>query len=153
MAIYILDTGIILGYLRGAKYAEYVESRFAVSSPPNISFISIITIGEIYSLAIQLGWGNEKKKKLSDLLKIIPNVDISSDLIIEKYAEIDSYSQSRNPLKKLPVGMSARRMGKNDVWIAATGSVAHAILLTTDKGFEHLDGEYLTVKYIDPGYK
>lgn len=135
MATFILDTGIILGYLRGSKYADYVEQKFEVSSPPNIGLISIVTVGELYSLALQLGWGDEKRKKLSDLLKIIPNVDISNDLIIEKYAEIDSFSQSKNPLKKLPTGMSARHMGKNDVWIAATGSVINAILITTDKDF------------------
>jgi len=153
MATYILDTSIILGYLRGSKYADYIEQHFAVSLPPNIGLISIVTIGELYSLALQLGWSNEKRNKLSDLLKIIPSVDISNDLIIEKYAEIDSFSQSKNPLKKLPTGMSARYMGKNDVWIAATGSVVNAILLTTDKDFNHLNGEYLTVVYIDPGLK
>ena len=40
-------------------------------------------------------------------------------------------------------------MGKNDLWIAATSSVYDLILLTTDKDFNHLDGEFLDLEYID----
>ena len=39
-------------------------------------------------------------------------------------------------------------MGKNDLWIAATSSVYDLVLLTTDKDFNHLDGEYLNLEYI-----
>ncbi len=45
--------------------------------------------------------------------------------------------------------MSARNMGKNDIWIAATASVLDATLLTTDKDFNHLDGEFFQVGKID----
>jgi len=51
--------------------------------------------------------------------------------IIERYAEIDAFSQ--NKLPKIPLGLSARNMGKNDLWIAATASILEAKLLTTDK--------------------
>ena len=147
MGTYILDTGIVLGYLRESGYAKYVERHFSVSSPPNISLISIVTVGEMQSLSMQLGWGENKRQLLDDLIKLIPIVDISNDQIIERYAQIDSYSQGKNPLKPLP--MTPRNMGKNDIWIAATGSVANATLLTTDKDFGHLNGVFLPVEYID----
>lgn len=38
-------------------------------------------------------------------------------------------------------------MGKNDLWIAATASVLGAILITSDKDFEHLDRKFLTIGY------
>jgi predicted nucleic acid-binding protein len=41
-------------------------------------------------------------------------------------------------------------MGKNDIWIAATASVVNAILMTTDTDFDHLNGVFLSVVYIDP---
>lgn len=44
---------------------------------------------------------------------------------------------------------SAIKMGKNDLWIAATAVVENAELITTDKDFIHLDGEFLTVHYVD----
>jgi predicted nucleic acid-binding protein len=41
-------------------------------------------------------------------------------------------------------------MGKNDIWIAATASVLNATLITTDNDFDHLNGVFLPVIYIDP---
>ncbi|HBA86126.1 MAG TPA: hypothetical protein DCZ95_18740 [Verrucomicrobia bacterium] len=45
---------------------------------------------------------------------------------------------------------SARSMGDHDIWIAATASVLKATLLTTDHDFDHLDGHFCEVIYIDP---
>ncbi len=149
MATYILDTGIVLGYLRGAGYANYVERTFSVASPPNIAVVSIVTLGEIYSLSLQLGWEANRRQKLADLIKSLPNVDISNDQIIERYADIDAFSQGKHPSRRLPTGLSSRNMGKNDIWIAASGSVINAVLLTTDGHFHHLNGEFLSVEYID----
>ena len=149
MNIYILDTGILLGYVRGADYAEYIESTYSVSHPPNIALISMVTIGEILSLSLQFGWGKDKRKKLEKLLQKIPRVDISPSEILERYAEIDAYSQSKHPSKKLPKEFTSRNMGKNDIWIAATCSVLNGKLLTTDRDFDHLDKVYLDLIYID----
>jgi len=44
-------------------------------------------------------------------------------------------------------------MGENDIWIAATAKVTGAVLLTTDKDFDHLHGKYLTRIWIDPKSK
>ena len=149
MTTYILDTGIVLGYVRGAGYAEYVEKKFAVSVPPNMALISVVTMGEIYSLSLQLGWREGKRKRLGELLRKIPYVDISAPQILEKYAEIDAYSQGKYPLLKLPQGMTSRNMGKNDIWIAATGSVLNGTLLTIDHDFDHLSSVFLKVEYVD----
>lgn len=40
-------------------------------------------------------------------------------------------------------------MGKNDLWIAATASAFGITLVTTDKDFDHLNGVFLEVKYIN----
>jgi predicted nucleic acid-binding protein len=149
MSLFVLDTGILVGYIRGAEYAEYVEKRFRVNEPPNIPVISIVTKGEIYSLAIQFGWGEKKRGALENLLRKLAFVDIGNDLIVEKYAQIDSYSQGKNPSMPLAPGLTARNMGKNDLWIAATGSVLNATLLTTDDDFKHLNKVFLEVVRID----
>lgn len=57
------------------------------------------------------------------------------------YAEIAVYSQSKHLILKLPT--SARKMGKNDLWIAATAAVHNATLIFTDADFDHLDGLFL----------
>jgi predicted nucleic acid-binding protein len=99
---------------------------------------------------IQFNWGERKKQELDSLLRRIPVVDINTDRIIQRYAEIDAYSQSKDRTKPLPSGVSSRNMGKNDLWIAATSSVLNAILVTTDTDFDHLNGVFLNVAYIDP---
>jgi predicted nucleic acid-binding protein len=146
---YLLDTGIFLGYLRGAAYAEYTERKYAVSQPPNVALISVVSKGELYSLAIQRGWGTQRRQALDDLLRQIPSVNINTEQIIQRYAEIDVYSQGKNPNRSLPIGLTSRNLGKNDLWIAATSSVLNATLLTTDGDFDHLNGAYLTVIKID----
>lgn len=149
MEKFVLDTGIILGYARGAGYAEYVEKKFELFSPPNIPVISIVSKGEIYSLAVQLNWGVSKLETLEDLLRKLPVVDINNEQVIQRYAEIDAYSLGKLRSRPLPSGQTARVMGKNDLWIAATASVLNAKLLTTDHDFDHLDGVFLKVVFVD----
>ncbi|MGB1243372.1 MAG: PIN domain-containing protein [Chitinophagales bacterium] len=67
------------------------------------------------------------------------------------YGEIDVYSQGKLKARRLPRGLSARNMGKNDLWISSTASVTGATLLTTDKDFQHLDGIYLTLELLNIG--
>ena|SRR5437588_8464745 len=90
MQKFVLDTGIVLGYVRAAGYAEYVEKKFGLFNPPNIPLISIVSKGEIYSLAIQFNWGTAKLKTLDELLRKLPVVDINDDQILRRYAEIDA---------------------------------------------------------------
>jgi tRNA(fMet)-specific endonuclease VapC len=117
MSVYILDTGILVGYIRAAGYAEYIEEKYSVSQPPNIAIISVVTVGEMLSLALQLGWAKRKREAMKSLLGIFPSIGISDDRIIGRYAEIDAFSQGKHPLKNLPEGMTSRNMGKNDIWI------------------------------------
>ncbi len=149
MATCLIDTGLLVGYVRAAGYAQYAERKFDLSQPPNIPLISVVSKGELYSLAIQFGWGEQKRQDLETILRRIPSVDINTDRIIRRYAEIDAYSQGKDRTKPLPDGVSSRNMGKNDIWIAATGSTLNATLLTTDKDFDHLNGVFLNVVYID----
>ena len=149
MAKYFLDTGILVGFIRGSDYAKYVEEAYRLSEPQNFIFISVVTVGEIYSLAVQFGWGESKIRDLESILKEIPVVDINSDEIIRRYAEIDVFSQGRHPNKRMPSDFSARNMGKNDLWIASTASVLNAKLLTIDRDFDHLDKTFVEVIYID----
>ena len=144
---YILDTGILMGYLRAAPYAEYLESTFPFSQ----SFVvtSIVSIGELYAIAFRRGWGEAKVNKLAEIIKVIVPIDISDPNIVEKYGEIDAYNCGKHLTKKLPKGMSDRKMSDNDIWIAATGAVLKATLLTTDKDFDHLNKIFLDVVHIE----
>jgi len=152
MARFIFDTGVIVGYVRDAGYSQYVDKKYQALEPPNMSLISAVSKGEIYSLAIQFGWGEAKKRKLQEILVKLPAVDIRRTQIIERYSEIDTYSQAKNPAKPLPTGATAIKMGKNDIWIAATASVLNAKLVTIDRDFDHLNAVFLDVLFIDQNW-
>ena len=75
---------------------------------------------------------------MENFIKGIPQIPIEGDDLLDTYADIDAFSQGKHAFLSLPTGMSARNMGKNDLWIAATAKVLEATLITTDKDFAHL---------------
>ncbi len=119
----LLDTNIIIGYIR--KDANCPSDRF----------ISIITVGELKAFSLKSRWGVEKQLRLSKYLQALSVLDID-DKISDVYAQIDAFSQGLLPDKKL--NGSARNMGKNDLWIAATAYFFNIPLQTTDGDFDHL---------------
>ena len=144
---YVLDTNIILTYIRKSNLASQIDNNFAPLSEENTPIISVVSAGEIKSLAIQFGWGERKLVLLDTFLNEFLIADINVDSIIDKYAEIDAFSQ--NKLPDNPLGSSSRIMGKNDIWIAATAAVLNAKLLTTDKDFQHLNNKLVDVELIE----
>jgi predicted nucleic acid-binding protein len=149
MSTYILDTGILLHYVRGSVLASYVDQQYKPSLLPNYSVVSVVSIGEIYSLSYRLNWGSSKKITLKKLLDSIPVVDINHPTIINKFAEIDAYRCGKHPEKPIPQNESARSIGDNDLWIASTASVLGATLLTLDADFMIINKVFLDVIYID----
>ena len=144
---YLLDTNIVLIYTQASTLARQIERDLALLGEENRLFISVVTVGEIESLILQRGYGDKKKQAFQKLLSYLTIVDINIKEIINRYAEIDAFSQGKHPNKIL--SMTARNMGKNDLWIAATSSLYNLVLVTTDQDFAHLNETYLPLKYVD----
>ncbi|TAK38494.1 MAG: type II toxin-antitoxin system VapC family toxin [Saprospiraceae bacterium] len=152
---FLLDTNILLLYLReNQRLAAQIDALHAPLAAPNTSVLSVVTAGEIRSIAIQSQWGVARISRLFQFVQKFPITDIHVETIIQRYAEIDAFSQGRLPGR--PLGTSARNMGKNDpensgqaLWIAATASVLGLTLLTTDHDFHHLDGQFFDVIQLD----
>ena len=106
--------------------------------------ISVVSVGELKSLAKRNGWGMQKIASMENTLSSFLIADINTEEILERYAEIDAFSQGKLPSKK--TDFTSRNMGKNDLWIAATASVYEIELLTTDNDFQHLQNEYLKLR-------
>jgi hypothetical protein len=70
-------------------------------------------------------WGTAKQERVTKILDRCLQVSLSLPNLVQAYAMIDAHN--------IAIG---RKMGDNDVWIAATAHVMGAILLTTDKGFD-----------------
>jgi len=137
--VYFLDTNILVHLIRRDGIGQYVNDHYSLlaSDPPPM--ISDVTEGELRSLSIQWKWGAKKKEQMEFVLSLFRHVPINTKKVFRKYAAIDAYSESL-----------CKPMGKNDVWIAATAQVMKAILLTTDKDFDHLNPDFITREWIDP---
>lgn len=142
---YLWDTNIMLGYIRASKQYFDLEKKYNFSGTSNILYSSVVSSGEILSLSMKLNWGKKKIDRMESFLEKVPAIPISRRVIFDSYAQIDAYSQSKHPTLPLPKVMTARNMGKNDIWIAATAHAIGATLVTTDKDFDHLDGIFLNV--------
>ncbi|MVM30565.1 PIN domain-containing protein [Spirosoma sp. HMF4905] len=145
--IYLFDTNIVLAYIRQNNIADSVTAILSLTENNQVQ-ISVVTAGELWSIARQNNWSTARQAKLQDLLNCYIRVTIADDELVQRYADIDAFSQ--NKLAGRSLGISARNMGKNDLWIAASASLTGATLITTDKDFDHLHGQYVEVVWLDP---
>jgi len=144
---YLLDTNIVVVYVRSNQQSRDLEADLQLMMPENNLVVSAVTVGETKSLAHRNNWGVKKLQKLELLLKRFLIASINVEEVMNMYAEIDAYSQGKFAPKKS--NLSARNMGKNDLWIAATAKVLNLPLITSDNDFDHLENEYLKLMKID----
>lgn len=138
---YVLDTNILLIYLREPETKKLIEEKYDPLGSGNNPVISIVTVGEIRSIAKRNYWGAKRLATVEEIMSKLIITDINYEDLIEMYAEIDAFSQGT--IKEKPLGMSARNMGKNDLWIAATAVITGSKLMSTDNDFDHLNETYL----------
>ncbi len=141
----IYDTNILLQLLRKSDSMERLQAK--LGSQYLEDFISIVTTAEIRSLAIQFNWGSTRIEKMTEVLSDLSVLDINSPEIVDRYVEIDCYSKRKHP--DLVSDFSAIKMGKNDLWIAATASVHQCTLLTMDLDFNHLHNKFVDIVYFE----
>lgn len=147
MKPYLFDTNILLFYFRQDLKWDYINTHYNLKTLSD-NVVSVVSWGELYALALRNAWGQRRTDALDRLSSFFTVADIYEETILQKYGEIDAYSQGKLLSNPLPKGVSSRNMGKNDLWIAATAHVLDIPLLTSDSDFDHLDGIYLTVKKV-----
>ncbi len=139
---YVWDTNIFIHSLRKPTFFSNITKQYNSFNPVNKLFISSVTIGELHAFALRNRWGSRRIAEMEQMINLATPIDVTDNpFLIKMYAEIDVYSQSQHPTLRLPT--SARKMGKNDLWIAATATIHNATLLSTDADFEHLDSLFL----------
>lgn len=121
----LLDTNIVIRYIR---QNQPVPAR---------TIISVIVAAELESIALRAAWGRQKLHNMQAILERHKPIELSVDLV-PTYARLDAYSQGKLPGQALPPGMSARNMGKNDLWLATTAFYFQVPFYTTDRDFDHL---------------
>ncbi|WP_423924766.1 PIN domain-containing protein [Candidatus Palauibacter sp.] len=147
----LLDTNILLGLARKAPWAERAYQEFDLGNREVVSFTSIVCKGEILAIAEKRGWAQTKRSRLEQILHQFPTVSIDEPQIVHAYALIDAWTRGTavDSPGVAPPPKPARRMGKNDLWIAATAHTAGAALLTADEDFRHVDGVWLKLLLVD----
>lgn len=58
---FVLDTNIILFYLKSESVSKQIDDRYQPFLPGNNPIISIVTVAEIYSMALQHDWGAQRR--------------------------------------------------------------------------------------------
>ncbi len=135
----IYDTNIWLYLLRVRTTLAHIQRQTPYEfGSDGLVIVPFAVKAELESMSLQFNWGATKRQQLQDYLQYKTIVQSNSE-IIRFYAQIDAFSQGRLPTQ--PTGLSARNMGKNDLWIAATAVAAKALLITTDSDFDHLNGQ------------
>lgn len=142
----LFDTNIILTLIRSNNY----DNIIGLINPDSVPvYISVVSEAEIKSIAIQNNWGINRRNKLNLFLDNVNIVEISQ-MFINTYTEIDSYSQRRNPAFVDYPFSTHRNMGKNDLWIASLAALLGLQLVTTDGDFDHLNRVFFEVQKLTP---
>lgn len=142
---YLLDTNIVLLRIKSPTFKQVFDSLYA----NHTLAISVVTLGELESIGIQNKWGTQKIQLVDAFTATLLKIDINNSQMIRAYGQIDAYSQGKLTTLPLPPNISARNMGKNDLWIAAAAHIIQATLLTTDKDFLHLDKYFFDIELLD----
>lgn len=134
----VVDTNVLLHWFRGKEAGAKLRADYALGTRSPRPILPLVVKAEIKSLALQFNWGDHRQRALDELLRELPIADISSESVIAAYARLDHES------RKL-----GRRMGKNDLWIAAVAAVQGAVILTTDQDFDHLHPALVRIERVD----
>jgi len=61
---YLLDTNLLVHLLRNNALGKYLDQTYGLSAGTNPFILSIVTVGELYALALKFGWGSGKTTAL-----------------------------------------------------------------------------------------
>jgi len=144
----VLDTSVIIPILRGNEgLLQYVEVHYPANEFERI--LCFASKAEPSSMMLRRKWGKLKRQNADDFFEGVDRIIREvTDEMIDAYAELEAYSLNQHPTIKKPEGESAYKIGKNDLWIAATAQVEKARLFTADRGFVQFGAHFFPVDFI-----
>ncbi|MCR8561932.1 type II toxin-antitoxin system VapC family toxin [Mucilaginibacter sp. BJC16-A38] len=142
----LFDTNILIFLTKNLRSKQISKAL----NPENQNvYISVVTVAELKSIALQNNWGSTKSQILHELLEDMTIIEVNESLI-NIYAEIDAFSQCKSLAYPSRTFSTPRNMGKNDLWIASTVALLGLKLVTTDNDFNHLHQVFIEVQNIKP---
>ena len=118
---YLLDTNIIIAWLRGeTAIANKIEKAEEVHIP-------IIVVGELYYGAT---FSTHVQKNIKEIKKVTSNYNV---LLIDEETAIN-YGNIKTALRKI-----GKPIPENDIWIAAIARQYELIVVTRDNHFKKIN--------------
>lgn len=135
---FLLDTSVVLHATRAnSTVPGAIDAQFGLSTSRFRPAICEVTVAEL--LAFSSNWGERRQTLLKAQIEKALIIPIAHPGVHQRWAEMSSALRS--------AGLT---VGQNDIWIAATTSVAGMTLLTTDKDFLAVRGvAVLDVRVLD----
>ena len=142
----LLDTNILVSL---SKDPSFHLLNNIVNPYNHLTYVSIASVGELRSIALQNNWGERKWGIVNGVMRQTAVIEISEVLALT-YAQIDAFSQRKHPDYNRYPFPTPRNMAKNDLWIAATAAFLGLKLITTDADFDHLHTRFFEVERLSP---
>jgi predicted nucleic acid-binding protein len=131
----ILDTNVLVHLLRNNAVGQAIEKTYSLTTRPERPLLSSIVEGELRGLAESWNWGTRKIQTLETTLSELVRISAGEPEVVAAYGELYAH-QSK-------IG---KRVGENDLWIAATARAINGTVLTCDTDF--LSFDQVVVNYI-----
>jgi len=143
----VVDTCVVIHMIRDTPMGKRCMAALRHLRLAEV-FISAATKAELRSFAVQHSWGAAKMARLETLLGEMACQDIrgEDEALMAAYVWADAFSKRKvaDANGRMLEGAS-RKMGKNDLWIAATALALDLPLMTADGDFDHLRETLLEV--------
>jgi tRNA(fMet)-specific endonuclease VapC len=134
MALFLLDTNIVIAAMKGAPRVR----RHLEETPVNLLRLSAIVLGELEFGAEKSAHCARNRARLIELTHSLPFVGIDTDTT-RQYARIRALLERQG----MPIG-------SNDLWIAAQALAIDAILVTDNqREFQRVPGLSLANWIVD----
>ncbi len=136
---YALDTNILVHGVRRSPLWGRVQARYRLLVAEPTPLVSVVSVGELRAVAPLREWGPARVDQMEFILSCFTAVPVGGVDLVGTYARFAAAAVR-----------DGHAIGQNDLWIAATAAAAGATLLTTDRDFDWLSPDRLTVRWIDP---
>lgn len=126
----LLDTNVIIRLARFSRTGQWLYETF-LRGRADAPLVSVVSVAEARVLADERGWGQDKRERLRKTTDrcVVRDISLSDASLLEAYVALDLLGRGRG---------RGVKMKKNDLWIAAECRRMGAILVTSDRDFDHL---------------
>jgi predicted nucleic acid-binding protein len=125
--------------LRNDATGQAIDKAFQLSQRPEKPILSTIVEGELRALAASWSWGPNKLTQLETAFAEMVRVSAGEPEIVKSYGSL--YAQQ---------SAIGKKVGENDMWIAATAMAIDGVVLTCDTDFQNIDSALVKHIYFDP---